>query len=645
MALSYHHHRHKPAVHRGNARAVAAACTAISVICLLFATFRPTSSPPHQLQQLHRAIATDDLMSNVLHQVASEHGVQLDALSLSQLTTTEYNALVRTVYSRGQQQVVIDIQQLIQSVDDLYIVWEVPYTDCNSFTIEIIHYVTGLYRYIPDRLAIVGRGPGTYCPGLSDGVREMLRVLSSRDISSWSQVDIHILHGHPHTFTEEYPYIVSDMYGQQQWRIDAPRYRVGRTMLETAALPTSQRRALMQRVDEVWLPSIGLLDAYLQAGFIPSTLHILPEAVDDELYSQTVSSPDLPTLNQHYNFYSNFKLEERKGWKPLLQAFVEEFAAGDAVSLWIQTHFHHLPPGVTNARNQSAVTEYVHSYVREYAQSINKPMDQLPLQQIHIVTELLSSEAMYRLTKSMHAFVLPTHGEGWCLPCVEAMASGLPAIVTNWSGPLHYLTVDNSLPLTYNNQLIAVTQQSLDFDADSQWVEPSKVQLKQHMRQLYEQQELGVGLGRRARLDTLSQYTINHVTLALLQHLARIKQKLDDSSLTCQITSDPHATMQSAQSSYCCWRRGAWCDAADSSADRRTINRQRAGHMVPTAAGCFDVIPPYTAGVCHCSHNDFVDNSVQPIELQVGCDSSESFTCAQQCAMYLSTINASLATQ
>lgn len=32
------------------------------------------------------------------------------------------------------------------------------------------------------------------------------------------------------------------------------------------------------------------------------------------------------------------------------------------------------------------------------------------------------------------AFVLPTHGEGWGRPVMEAMAMELPCIVTYWSG-------------------------------------------------------------------------------------------------------------------------------------------------------------------------------------------------------------------
>jgi glycosyltransferase involved in cell wall biosynthesis len=39
-----------------------------------------------------------------------------------------------------------------------------------------------------------------------------------------------------------------------------------------------------------------------------------------------------------------------------------------------------------------------------------------------------------RFYKAGDALVLPTRGEGWGRPQVEAMAMGLPVISTNWSG-------------------------------------------------------------------------------------------------------------------------------------------------------------------------------------------------------------------
>lgn len=50
--------------------------------------------------------------------------------------------------------------------------------------------------------------------------------------------------------------------------------------------------------------------------------------------------------------------------------------------------------------------------------------------------------------------VIPSHGEGWGRPHVEAMACGVPLIATNWSGPTEYLTPDNGYPLGIEKDLV-----------------------------------------------------------------------------------------------------------------------------------------------------------------------------------------------
>ena len=44
-------------------------------------------------------------------------------------------------------------------------------------------------------------------------------------------------------------------------------------------------------------------------------------------------------------------------------------------------------------------------------------------------------------------FVLPTRGEGWGLPAVEAMAMAVPVIATNFSGPTEFMTSQNGYPV------------------------------------------------------------------------------------------------------------------------------------------------------------------------------------------------------
>jgi glycosyltransferase involved in cell wall biosynthesis len=47
------------------------------------------------------------------------------------------------------------------------------------------------------------------------------------------------------------------------------------------------------------------------------------------------------------------------------------------------------------------------------------------------------------------AIVLPTRGEGWGRPQMEAMSLGRPLITTNWSGPTAYINHKVAYPLAF----------------------------------------------------------------------------------------------------------------------------------------------------------------------------------------------------
>jgi len=51
---------------------------------------------------------------------------------------------------------------------------------------------------------------------------------------------------------------------------------------------------------------------------------------------------------------------------------------------------------------------------------------------------------MPSLYAAADAVVLASHGEGWGLPLVQAMALGKVAIATNWSGNTEFMTANNS---------------------------------------------------------------------------------------------------------------------------------------------------------------------------------------------------------
>jgi glycosyltransferase involved in cell wall biosynthesis len=53
---------------------------------------------------------------------------------------------------------------------------------------------------------------------------------------------------------------------------------------------------------------------------------------------------------------------------------------------------------------------------------------------VTIYSRVINASAVASAYKSAHAFVLPTRGEGWGRPIVEAMAMELPTIASYFSG-------------------------------------------------------------------------------------------------------------------------------------------------------------------------------------------------------------------
>lgn len=70
---------------------------------------------------------------------------------------------------------------------------------------------------------------------------------------------------------------------------------------------------------------------------------------------------------------------------------------------------------------------------------------------VHLLPSGIATTQMPGVYASVDCFVLPSRGEGWGRPHVEAMSMGLPVIATHWSGPSEFLNEENGYPLRHES--------------------------------------------------------------------------------------------------------------------------------------------------------------------------------------------------
>lgn len=88
---------------------------------------------------------------------------------------------------------------------------------------------------------------------------------------------------------------------------------------------------------------------------------------------------------------------------------------------------------VTNpyhAKEKNEHLSQIKAFKEQIATELNKKIEDLP--RVLVVDKHILQRRMPNLYKSAHVLVIPSRGEGWGRPHVEAMSMGLPVIATNW---------------------------------------------------------------------------------------------------------------------------------------------------------------------------------------------------------------------
>jgi len=138
--------------------------------------------------------------------------------------------------------------------------------------------------------------------------------------------------------------------------------------------------------------------------------------------------------------------------------------------------------------------------------ALRLPADAPPI--VVIYNRQISDDSLGSLYRSADCFVLPTRGEGWGLPILEAMACGLPVIATDWSGQTEFFHSGVGYPLRVR-RLVAANAKC-PYYLGWRWADPDEEHLIALMRYVYEHPDEARQVGARAAQEAAACWTWAH---------------------------------------------------------------------------------------------------------------------------------------
>lgn len=401
------------------------------------------------------------------------------------------------------------------------VVWCGPFGSSSGYGEESRHFLFGLEE------------TGTPVAARPNGWREDAEALTPTEAAR-----LHTMTGR--TVAPDAVWIVED-FAPRFTRPQGGGLVIGRTMFETDRIPADWVAAC-NRMDAVWVPSEFHRQTFLRSGVEVHRLAVIPGCFDPAPFL-ALKSPEGRERKQTkgkkpppgqakgpFTFLSVFDWTLHKGWDLLLVGFLQAFEGREDVALTLKVWSS---LGYSEAQMREQAAEHVRHTLGH---------DLLADPRIRFVFERLASPDLIALYHAADAFVLPSRGEGWGRPLMEAMACGLPTIGTNWSGNTFFMTADNSLLLD-----CAVSDvpergwREVPAYQGHRWAEPALPSLVACLRQLAEHPEQAREIGRRAQEHVVAHFSRAVVGKRIAAEIARLRSS---SAALCLPASAPSLSVR-----------------------------------------------------------------------------------------------------
>ena len=266
---------------------------------------------------------------------------------------------------------------------------------------------------------------------------------------------------------------------------------IGFLATETLDLKFSSWNNYASIMDELWVPSQACKDSLE----VKKPIHVVPHSLNMDEYQNPQDGQKIDNLLNSFNFVFIGEFIERKNIAALIKAFHTEFRNYENVNLYIKTSGAEL------------------SYVQNFCEQIRKGLKVSENYKEEIVICGRLDKADYISTLSQcHSFVMPSRGEAFCIPALEAMSMGLELIYTDGIG-VEDFAVESDKPVESKPTPCfggVSTLRNL-YTAKNQWLEIDVYSLSKSMRASFEAWKRDPDQDKKARIFKAQQYDHKNV--------------------------------------------------------------------------------------------------------------------------------------
>ena len=297
--------------------------------------------------------------------------------------------------------------------------------------------------------------------------------------------------------------------------ISSAKYRILYTTIEAYTVP-QQFVDCCKNYNEIWVTSDHgkeILEKQLD-----QSIYIVPTGVDPDVYNENVDPVRFNPPLKDFVFLSVFGWSYRKGYDALFKAYFDSFTSEDNVSLLV-------------------FSRYMQGNKPAYKKKIQDDIDKLlprqnNLPHYKVVSKVVPENLLPQIYRACNAFVLPSRGEGSCLPPTEASLCGLPVIMTNCSGQKLYLNSDNSYLFEIDNFMIVPPNLFHVHYWDGQKFPNLKSEkcisdLAGLMRFVYENYSVAKKKNKKLQKNLLENFTWKHAATKALERLKIVQKGLN----------------------------------------------------------------------------------------------------------------------